>query len=101
MGWETRERGGSYYYQKRREGGRVISRYVGSGAVANFVAMMDAQEQAERVLKRAAILAERASDEATETQLDELGEMLKTLTTAALLAAGFHTHKREWRRSHG
>jgi hypothetical protein len=98
MGWETRN-GKSYYYQKRREGGRVRSRYVGSGAVANFVAMMDAQEKAERELERAAILAERESDEATEARLDELCEMLKTLTTAALLAAGFHTHKREWRRA--
>jgi hypothetical protein len=98
MGWETRN-GKSYYYQKRREGGRVRSRYVGSGEVARFVAMMDAQEKAERILEREAIRAERESHEATEARLDELGEMMETLTTGALIAAGFHTHKREWRRA--
>jgi hypothetical protein len=96
MGWETRN-GASYYYQKRREGGRVVSRYVGSGAHANFVAMMDAQEQAEQVLEDAAIRAERARHEAMDARLDELGEMVEALTTAALLAAGYHTHKRQWR----
>ena len=33
MAWEERN-GKSYYYQKRREGDRVVSEYIGTGELA-------------------------------------------------------------------
>ncbi|KPJ57868.1 MAG: hypothetical protein AMS16_00575 [Planctomycetes bacterium DG_58] len=46
MGWATRA-GGLFYYRKRRIGRRVVSKY-GGGEVAEIIAALDAQEQAER-----------------------------------------------------
>jgi hypothetical protein len=46
MAWEAREGGGRYYYRARREGGRVIKEYVGTGEVAEIVA------HAEETLRR-------------------------------------------------
>ncbi len=37
---------------------------------------------------------------ADDAALDEVGEVLSLLTAATLLAAGCHTHKREWRAGH-
>jgi len=98
MGWETRG-GRSYYYRKERSGGRVRSVYVGGGQIAVFRAMLDKESRDEEDGRRAEARAARALDEAIDQTLEGLGGMIKTLQTAALLAEGFHTHKRQWRRT--
>jgi hypothetical protein len=99
MGWERRERGGSYFYRKEREGGRVRSIYVGKGELAGLIAQLENGRRTEREMQAAHERNLRAIDERVDASLDELSEMAETLTAAVLLASGYHTHKRQWRRA--
>ena len=98
MGWEKRERGGSYYYKKERQGSRVRSVYVGGGVTALLISRHEELERAQAKLRRDLELAARAGCEAIDEEIARHAELTDTLTQAALLAAGFHTHKRQWRR---
>jgi hypothetical protein len=98
MGWETRG-GASYYYTAERVNGRVVKSYVGSGPAAGIAALLAAEaraEAAEKATTRKEEAAELAALEAALTPLDELAD---TLTAAALVAAGYHRHRRgPWRK---
>ena len=49
--------------------------------------------------QRISLRAERAEVEALDAPLDQLDDLAELLARAALMAAGFHQHKRgEWRR---
>ncbi len=98
MGWETRLRGGRYYTRSRRRGGRVVREYVGAGPAAELVALLDAQEREEREAAAAAWQAERRRLEDLDAPVAELCAVTDALATAALLLAGCHQHKRQWRR---
>ena len=89
MGWEQRGTN-LYYYRKEREGSRVKSPYVGKGEIAHLIS----QFQTKRIA-RANRLPESKK---TEAVLDLASELIQLFTQAALLTAGFHTHKRQWRR---
>ncbi len=97
MGWETRGNG-RYYYRKVRDGGRVRSEYVGAGLVAEALAGLDALGRDSAAVDRAAwaatVQAERVNDEAIAAAVN----MAEALTAAVLIAAGYHTHRRQWRR---
>ncbi|HVK18190.1 MAG TPA: hypothetical protein VM533_14700 [Fimbriiglobus sp.] len=98
MGWEKRG-GASYYYTAQRAGGRVAKLYVGSGPVAEYAALLEAENRAER--RHAAEAARRERDElaALDTALAPLDELADALTAAALVAAGYHRHHRgPWRK---
>jgi hypothetical protein len=41
VGWETRERGASYYTRSRWVDGRVVREYIGTGALGEIVASND------------------------------------------------------------
>ncbi|MDQ3816471.1 MAG: hypothetical protein M3362_02120 [Acidobacteriota bacterium] len=98
MGWEDRS-GRSYYYRKYRVGSRVVSRYVSAGQTARFLAMLDALNREAEEEKRAAEVEAREATELGEAHAIAFGHVCETLMMAALLAEGFHTHKREWRRT--
>lgn len=98
MGWE--QRGGvRYYYRAKRDCGRVVKEYIGTGRVAELMATHDELERAERTAATDAI--QRA-----KTQLQELGaaltpldEVADTLAALVLVAAGFHrTNRGPWRK---
>jgi len=97
MGWETRGNG-RYYYRKVRDGGRVISEYIGGGVLAEAYAELDADARGDSAAARAAwsetVQAERQHDAA----LAEVDELVQGMTAAVLIAAGYHTHGRQWRR---
>lgn len=97
MGWETRGNG-SYYYRKMRQDGRVVSEYIGAGMVAEALAELDADARGDAAAARRAwakrVQAERRHDAA----LTEVDDMVRTMTAAVLIAEGFHTHGRQWRR---
>ena len=97
MAWEERN-GRSYYYSKERSGGRVRSVYVGSGEVAGLIAQLDMLQREEADHARQLERQARAQVEATAADYAALDELIKTITKGALLTAGFHMHKRQWRR---
>jgi hypothetical protein len=94
MGWER-----GYYYRVRKVGGRVVREYVGTGRVAEVAAQLDALERARREREALATRQQKAELTALDAELNALTERADLLARAALLAAGFHRHKRgEWRK---
>ena len=99
MAWERRSKG-DYYYHKVREGGRVVSHYVGKGAGARFVAALAEGQREIRALAKleaALWLEELAAEDALDQELDAYGKHVGELVTLALVASGFHRPKRQWR----
>ena len=97
MGWER-----GYYSRSRKVNGRMVKEYVGTGRVAELAAQLDAIKHQEREHEKAAWQEEKARLDALDANLAALIEMTDLVATAALLAAGFHQHKRQWRRKrHG
>ena len=101
VAWETRERGGRYYTRSRREGGRVVREYVGTGPLAELAAEED---RARRELEEARREREREEMERLEAlaaPVLEVSEAAEILAHAHLIAAGYHRHKGEYRRARG
>ena len=104
MAWEQRKNSRSkYYYRSRRTpDGHVRKTYLGTGPVAEIAAGADRaqrEEEARLAQQHRVLLADvhRAT-----AQLDSLISHCNTITEAALLAAGYHNHRGEWRkRRHG
>lgn len=101
MGWETRRNGKRYYYEKTREGDKVVSRYIGAGRLAPMVAEINQLGKERRQQERWE--AQRARNEfaelaATPEDLTLLLEQAQSAAAAALQAAGYHQHKRQWRK---
>jgi hypothetical protein len=101
MGWETRRNGKRYYYEKTREGSRVVSRYIGCGRLAPLVADLNQLRNERRQQERWE--AQRARNEfaelaATPEAITLLLEQAQSAAAAALVAAGYHQHKRQWRK---
>jgi hypothetical protein len=98
MGWETR-RGRRYYYQARKAGGRVIKEYVGSGHLAEAVAVLNASIRAERFALAQERRAERERAAAVDTTVNAAHGDIEILLQANLVLSGYHRHHRgEWRR---
>ena len=93
MAWEKRGNK-RYYYRKRRQGGRVVSEYVGAGELAETCAQLDALERQLRQAERQRLQELRALD----AQLNHVCDLIRALTYAALLTTGHHTHKGQWRK---
>lgn len=94
MGWERR--GNTlYYYKKERQGSRVKSIYVGRGEIAHLISQFQTSSTA---LERLAGTNKINESKKTEAALNLTAELIQLITQAALLTAGFHTHKRQWRR---
>ena len=97
MGWETRGNG-RYYYRKVRDGGRVRSEYIGAGLAAEMLAEVDEFDRQRRQLEDEGRRAEVDAERHTAATLAEVDRMVQDLTAAALIAAGYHAHRRQWRR---
>jgi len=98
MGWETR-RGRLYYYEKVREGGRVVSRFVGVGVLGEISARYAQLQRMERERKRAAIRAERVEMDLLAGEVAEVCEGINVVMRAFLVVAGYHQHDRgQWRK---
>ena len=97
MGWEQRGNN-SYYYKKEREGSRVKSVYVGRGEIAHMVAQLQSSSPLLERFARSMKSPQAVEQERAEAALDQLADRIQLITQAALLTAGFHTHKRQWRK---
>lgn len=96
MGWE--ERGGRrYYYRKVRKGGRVFSVYEGGGIGGAIAEAQDAREQEKRTQTREELRREIAAQDRIDGLIGESERIAERASRAALEAAGFHQHKRQWR----
>jgi len=97
MALENRK-GNLYYYEKRREGDRVVSDYVGSGIVADLAQKRAEIERAKRAAERERLRAAKMSMAESDQALDRFSDLVDTLMAAELVSMGFHQHKRQWRR---
>lgn len=100
MAWERRgDR--TYYYRSRTIGGRVVKEYIGGGLTGTLAEREDAMRRRNRDAERAALEADRDACTAAALAHDELSRVADALTTAALIAAGYHRHDRgQWRKRH-
>jgi hypothetical protein len=87
-----------YYYHKYREDGRVVSEYVGGGELGELWIAFYVLAKAYKEINRKAWQQERAEMKALDQTISEVQEPILTLTRAWLLAAGYHTHKGQWRK---
>jgi hypothetical protein len=102
MGWEHRERGTRYYTRSRRVNGRVTKEYIGTGEVAELIALQDEAERQRRLEEARAWREEREDLERLDETAGDLCELAELLTRAALVAAGYRQHNRgEWRKPRG
>jgi len=96
---QTQPGNGTYYYKKEREGGRVVSRYVGGGETAYLISQLDRIEAEEKDFKQYEEQQRREKAEKFEAELSEIEETFENLVAAYLLTNGYHqTESREWRR---
>jgi len=95
--WETRGNG-RYYYRKVRDGGRVKSEYIGAGIVAEAYARLDEIDRHERQRAAAEWRTTVERERQSIAALAQVDELVKSAVAAVLIANGYHTHKRQWRR---
>ena len=99
MGWEQRERGTRYYTRSKRVNGRVTKEYIGSGPIAELMALRDEAERRHREEEARAWKEESEGFERLDRTAGDLFELAELLTRAALVAAGYRQHNRgEWRK---
>lgn len=97
MGWEQRG-SNQYYYRKEREGSRVKSVYVGRGEIAHMISKFESSSAELEKLLEAKKSIEAQELERIEAAIDRAVELGQLFTQAMLLSAGFHAHRRQWRR---
>ena len=97
MGWKTIN-GRRYYYKPERVGGRVKTAYFGAGEAGTLMAQMVAFDRLDRVAEREKLREERQESDAEETAVSEWFDQVQAVADAAMIEAGFHKHKGQWRR---
>jgi hypothetical protein len=100
MAWEQRN-GRWYYYLKVWSNGTCLTEYMGTGPLAEGVALMQHRQRSKAEEERQELHREQEAQERIDRQIDEVGEHVHDLVTAVLLATGHHRHKRQWRRTRG
>ena len=98
MAWERRKRGGLYYCRSKRVGGRVVREYVGTGAVGEVAAALDAAARRERELRAVAVRESRQRYEVALQPLVALENTVRALMTIELISAGYDYRHGRWRK---
>jgi hypothetical protein len=100
MGWDVRGKR-RYYYKSKRIGDRVKRVYLGAGESAQKAATEDAAKKAKRAEDETALATFKATLAGVDNLTLDAHDGVGLLTDAALLAAGFHKHRAQWRRRIG
>ena len=79
----------------------MISEYKGAGELAMLLAEMDEFYREQQREKRLAERRELARWLLLDREINQALDLCSELECAALLLAGFHTHKGQWRRDRG
>lgn len=96
MAWEKRRKG-SYYYRKIWRDGTCHSEYIGKGLMGQVAQGRDRRHRQERQV--ATVATPVATQQmAVMRQVDELSDLVGALLGSHLLLAGYHQHKRQWRK---
>ena len=70
----------------------------GAGSQALLMALLQAEDRAERENKRKERQADREESEAEERAVAEWFDDVQAVADAAMAEAGFHKHRGQWRR---
>lgn len=97
MSWETRGNN-RYYYRRRKVGGQMVTEYIGAGGVAEAMAELDDIERQERQHAAAEWRAMVDDDRRQVATLAELDDLIRSAVAGVLIANGYHTHRRQWRK---
>lgn len=100
MGWETRSNN-SYYYRKVRSGHKVVSKYCGSDMFALVAEAQDVAKNANRMNERLEALKQKQHLEElrkSTRSIEDIEEVIRAIYQGVLLASGYHTHSRQWRK---
>ena len=87
-----------YFYLSKRVGDRVVSEYIGRGEAGDLLAQLKQLEREECGERRAEKLAEREAAEREERVVADWFDQIETIATGAMLAAGYHKHRGQWRK---
>jgi len=100
MSWEYRGNQ-RYYYRRRKVGGQMVTEYIGNGAVADLIARQDEIDRQRRAAAAAEWQAMVDEDNELAETIAAAGDLVNALTAGVLLASGYHTHRRQWRKLAG
>lgn len=93
--------GKRYYYQSQRHGKRIRYTYCGAGVLGELAAALDQIDQERRQMERMdrrQQMARLDQETAPPAALLDHRRIVGDLLRAALEAAGYHQHKRQWRK---
>lgn len=92
MAWESRNGKGRYYTRSIKVNGRVRRQYIGTGAIGELAAAMDALRQARRQAEREARWAEQERWAAAEVPIADLCRGCELMLRARLVLDGYYRH---------
>jgi hypothetical protein len=91
--------GRPYYYRNVKVDGKVRSKYLGCGEVAEVIAKIEAEDRRERGLAALAWKAERDALEVEDRRRASSFQAVERIVGLALELFGYHRHKRgQWRK---
>lgn len=98
MPWQR----GRYYVRARKQGGRVVFEYIGSGPGAEAIAALDIQKRLEKKAVAEALRKKREKAEKLNAKVIAFFNVVAAFSVEILSAAGYHRIKRgPWRKKRG
>jgi hypothetical protein len=90
---------GHYYYRKVWRNGTCHSEYMGHGQIADLFATTDGIDRHQHTMARLQFDDFKQQQKGIDQAIDTYHERVRNLVGSVLQAAGFHQHKRQWRKA--